>query len=117
MTGAPRSMRESETLSKLNALRCKRVLLNGLSVLILLSCGVLYAQASYDDLLARARSALAGKDYSAAATASQEAIKMDERRWEAYAVAANAYTGQGQYDDAIDSLRAALARAPEERKQ
>ena len=55
-------------------------------------------------LLARARAALATKDYQAAVTASQQAIGTDDRRWEAYAIAANAYTGQRLYGDAIESL-------------
>ena len=85
---------------------------------VFLACyGFLQARPSYDDLLARARAALATKDYQAAVTASQQAIGTDDRRWEAYAIAANAYTGQRLYGDAIESLQAALARAPDERKQ
>ena len=79
--------------------------------------GLSAQQPTYDDLLARARAALATKDYQASVTASEQAIRMDERRWEAYAIAANAYSGQRFYDEAVESLQAALARAPDERKQ
>ena len=80
--------------------------------------GLIWAQpGSYDDLLSRARSALSARDYQAAAAATQQAIRMDDHRWEAYAVAANAYSGERLYDDAIGMLQMALPRAPEDRKQ
>jgi hypothetical protein len=72
---------------------------------------------SYDDLLTQAKSALTAKNYKEAVMNSQKAISMDDRRWEAYAIAANAYSGQRLYDDAIGMLQMALSRAPEERKQ
>ena len=81
--------------------------------IFLACCGFLQAEPSYDDLLARGRSALAAKDYQAGVAASEQAIRMDDRRWEAYAIAANAYTGHQLYDDAVESLQRALSRAPQ----
>ncbi len=72
---------------------------------------------SYDELLTQAKSALTAKSYKEAVTATERAISMDDRRWEAYAVAANAYSGQKLYNDAIGMLQMALSRAPQERKQ
>jgi Tol biopolymer transport system component len=82
----------------------------------LVLCAFLSAQGTYDELLTRARSSLTAKDYPAAVTAAQQAMGVDNRRWEAYAIAANGYSGQRLYDDAIESLQSALARAPDIKK-
>ena len=86
-------------------------------ILVLFAFSVWAQPGTYDDFLTQAKSALAAKNYKEAATASQRAISMDDHRWEAYAVAANAYSGQKLFDDAIGMLQMALPRAPEERKQ
>ena len=87
-----------------------------MTTVVLLTVCIAWAQ-SYDELLARARSALAGRNYREVVTASQQAIQMNEQRWEAYAIAANGYSGQQFYDDAIGMLQMALPRAPEDKKQ
>ena len=51
-----------------------------------------------------------------AATTSEQAIQMDDKRWEGYVVAAEAYSGQQLYDDAIGMLQMALVRAPADKK-
>jgi hypothetical protein len=71
---------------------------------------------AYDDAIAKARALAAQKDFKAAATASEQAIQMDDKRWEGYIVAAEAYSGQHLYDDAIGMLEMALVRAPADKK-
>jgi hypothetical protein len=72
---------------------------------------------AYDDAVAKARELARQKDFKAAATASEQAIQMDDKRWEGYVVAAESYSGQRLYDDAIiGMLEAALVRAPTDKK-
>ena len=71
---------------------------------------------AYDEKVAKARASLKANDARAALAASQEAIALDDKRWEAYVSAAGAYSSQLLYDDAIGMLQAALTRAPEDRK-
>jgi len=71
---------------------------------------------AYDDAVAKARALAAQKDFKAAATTSEQAIQMDDKRWEGYIVAAESYSGQQLYDDAIGMLQMALVRAPNEKK-
>lgn len=71
---------------------------------------------AYDDAVAKARALAAQKEFKAATTASEQAIQMDDKRWEGYVVAAEAYSGQQLYDDAIGMLQMALVRTPEEKK-
>jgi tetratricopeptide (TPR) repeat protein len=71
---------------------------------------------AYDDAVAKARALAAQKEFKAATTASEQAIQMDDKRWEGYIVAAEAYAGQQLYDDAIGMLQAALMRAPADKK-
>jgi tetratricopeptide (TPR) repeat protein len=59
---------------------------------------------------------LKANDARAALIASQDAIALNDKRWEAYVTAAGAYSSQNLFDDAIGMLQAALARAPEDRK-
>ena len=92
-------------------------MMRAITVGVFVSVGLLWAQQiSYDELLARARSALATRDYQAAVSACQQAIGMDDHRWEGYAVAANGYSGQRLYPEAIESLQAALARTADDKK-
>ena len=72
---------------------------------------------SYDDLVAKALSLLAGKNAQESVAVSEQAIAMNEKRWEAYATAASAYSAQQLYDDTISMLQMALGRAPEAKKQ
>jgi Tfp pilus assembly protein PilF len=71
---------------------------------------------SYDDQLTRARTAINEKRYHDAQVNAEEAIRLDQNRWEAYVLAASAYSSQQLLDDAIGMLDRALSRAPEERK-
>ena len=71
---------------------------------------------AYDDAVAKARALAAQKDFKAAAITSEQAIQMDDKRWEGYVVAAESYSGQRLYDDAIGMLEAALVRAPTDKK-
>jgi hypothetical protein len=71
---------------------------------------------AYNDAVAKARELARQKDFKAAATASEQAIQMDDKRWEGYVVAAEAYSGQQLYDDAIGMLEMALVRAPADKK-
>ncbi len=91
--------------------------IGGAALLVLFALSLPGQPPTYDDLLTQAKSALTAKNYKGAVTATGRAISMDDRRWEAYAVAANAYSAQKLYDDAIGMLQMALPRTPEERKQ
>jgi hypothetical protein len=71
----------------------------------------------YEDQLAKSRAAAAAKQYEEAETAAEMAITLDDKRWEAYVLAANAYSSQRLYDDAIGMLQMALVRVPEDKKQ
>ena len=71
---------------------------------------------AYDEKVTKARALLKANDARAALAASQEAIALDDKRWEGYVTAAGAYSAQSLYDDAIGMLQAALTRAPEDRK-
>src|SRR5438874_899123 len=77
----------------------------------------LFPQSSYDDAIARARTLLSEKKAQEEVTISDQAIQMDEKRWEAYVTAASGYSAQQLFDDAIGMLQLALARAPQDRKQ
>ena len=72
---------------------------------------------SYEDLVAKARLLAAQKNFKDAVNAGEQAIQMDDKRWEGYVVSAEAYSGQQLYDDAIGMLQSALTRAPQEKKQ
>jgi hypothetical protein len=72
--------------------------------------------ASYEDLLSGARTVLRNKNPKEAVRLSEDAIALDDKRWEAYVVAASGYSGQQLYDDAIGMLQMALIHAPQDRK-
>jgi tetratricopeptide (TPR) repeat protein len=72
--------------------------------------------ASYDALVARARTLIAENKPQQAVTVSEQAIALNEKRWEAYVIAASGYSAQRLYDDTISMLQMALGRAPEEKK-
>ena len=74
------------------------------------------ASATYEELIATARTLVKAGNASAALGASQRAASLDDRRWEAFLAAASAYSKQSLYDDAVGMLQAALVRAPEDRK-
>jgi hypothetical protein len=87
-----------------------------IALFVSLTCaGFLQAQ-SYDQQLSRSRSALNAKQYREAQIAADAAIQLDPNRWEGYVLAANAYSSQRLYDDAIGMLQIALPRAPEDKK-
>ncbi len=73
--------------------------------------------AGYDALVARARTLIAERRPQEAVTVSEQAIALNERRWEAYVTAASGYSAQHLYDDTIGMLQTALAHAPDEKKQ
>jgi hypothetical protein len=83
---------------------------------LLLTCLAPLAAQSYDQQLSRSRSSLAAKQYRDAQTAAEQAIQLDPNRWEGYVLAANAYSFQRLFDDAIGMLQMALAHAPEDKK-
>jgi hypothetical protein len=86
--------------------------------LLLAVLSLCHAQpSSYDDAVARARALITGKKLAEAVTVSEQAIALDEKRWEAYVTAAAAYSAQQLYDDAIGMLQMALGRVPQEKKQ
>jgi hypothetical protein len=70
----------------------------------------------YDAVIARARALLKEGKLKDALTSSEEAIALNDKRWEAYVTAASAYSAQQLFDDAIGMLQLALPRAPEDRK-
>jgi hypothetical protein len=70
----------------------------------------------YDNRLAEARSQIQEKRVKEAASTAERAIRLDKDRWEAYALAATAYSSQSLYDDAIGMLQLALPRAPEDKR-
>ena len=93
-----------------------RWLLAALGLLLLVSTG-LPAQPAYEDLVSRAGTLLREKKNQEALALIEQAIQLDEKRWEAYVLAASAYSAQQLFDDAIGMLQSALTRAPQERKQ
>lgn len=84
--------------------------------LVFAGCTQLPAQ-SYEQQLARSRSALNAKQYKEAQIAAEKAIQLDPNRWEGYVLAANSYSAQLLYDDAVGMLQIALLRAPEDNKR
>lgn len=74
------------------------------------------AASSYDESVAKARAFLKDNKFKEALEASEQAIKIDDKRWEAYVTAATAYSSQGLMDDAIGMLQQSLVRAPQDRK-
>ncbi len=73
--------------------------------------------ASYDAMIARARTLIAEKKPQQAVAASEQAIALNQNRWEAYVTAASGYSAQQLYDNTISMLQMALGRAPDEKKQ
>jgi tetratricopeptide (TPR) repeat protein len=71
---------------------------------------------SYDGYLSQARALTAKKQFAAAVSSAELAIRLDDRRWEGFVAAAKAYAAQGLLDDAIGMLQLALSRAPQDRK-
>jgi tetratricopeptide (TPR) repeat protein len=87
-----------------------------ITVFFVLLCSAALGQQTYDADLSQAKSLITQQKYADAVTEAQKAITTDGQRWEAYAVAAKAYSAQKLYDDAIGMLQIALARAPEDKK-
>jgi tetratricopeptide (TPR) repeat protein len=71
---------------------------------------------SYDELLAQARTALDADRPELAVQESEAAIRLNDKRWEGYVTAAEGYSAQGLYEDAVGMFQMALVRAPEEKK-
>jgi tetratricopeptide (TPR) repeat protein len=71
---------------------------------------------TYDSLLAKARTLIVEKSAKEAVNLSEQAIALNDKRWEAYVTAASAYSALQLYDDTISMLQMALGRAPEEKK-
>jgi tetratricopeptide (TPR) repeat protein len=78
------------------------------------SCPV-WAQ-SYDELVARANKANSDHRYKDAETSAEQAIQLNQDKWEAYLLAGRAYALDGLFSSAINRLELALQRAPEEWK-
>ena len=80
--------------------------------------GVTAAKAAqeYDEAIVRARALLKDDKKREALAAVEQAIALNDKRWEAYVVAASAYASQQLFDDAVGMLQSALTRAPEDRK-
>jgi hypothetical protein len=72
---------------------------------------------AYDQLLVKARTSIADKKPQEAVEQSEQAIQLNDKRWEAYVTAASGYSAQQLYDDAIGMLQMALVRAPQDKKQ
>lgn len=87
-----------------------------IALLAALWVGVAAEAQPYDEQLARSRAAAAEKRFEAAQAAAESAIAIDDARWEGYVLAANAYSSQQLYDDAIGMLQMALPRAPADKK-
>jgi len=80
------------------------------------NAGMHSPQVTYGQLIKAARAQMdQGKLDDAFLTASA-AIAMDEKRWEAYAIAALVLGAQGNNADAVKFVDKAFARAPEEKK-
>ena len=94
---------------------CFRRRLADIGLLIALPLALL-GQSVYDSAITKARALLNEKKVEEAVAVSEQAIQMDEKRWEGYLVAASAYSAEGLFDDAIGMLQAALMRAPQEKK-
>jgi tetratricopeptide (TPR) repeat protein len=71
---------------------------------------------SYDELVTRANKANIDHRYKDAETDAEQAIKLNQDRWEAYFLAGRAYILEGLFSSAINRLELALERAPEEWK-
>jgi tetratricopeptide (TPR) repeat protein len=71
---------------------------------------------TYDALIFKSRTLIVEKQPQEAIKISEQAISMNEKRWEAYVTAASAYSAQQLYDDTVSMLQTALARAPEDKK-
>ena len=97
-----------------------RLLIAGALAMILATFGMtsaLLAQsANYSTIVAQAKADLSDGNNEQALTESQNAIKMDPSRWEAYLVAAGALQAEKQYDRAVDEYGKAEERAPEPKK-
>src|SRR4051794_20291573 len=90
-----------------------------LGLVLVFYAATLFSQAvveRYNSLIAESKSELDSGQFDRALEVAEQAVHIDERRWEAYALAAKAYSAQKLYDDAIGMLQMALPRAPEEKK-
>jgi tetratricopeptide (TPR) repeat protein len=71
---------------------------------------------TYEALISKSRTFIVEKQPQEAVKVSEEAMSMNDKRWEAYVTAASAYSAQQLYDDTVSMLQTALARAPEDKK-
>lgn len=78
--------------------------------------GVLATKSTYDEAITRARALLKEGKPKESLAVSEQAIALDDKRWEAYVTAASAYASAQLFDDAVGMLQLALPRAPEDRK-
>ena len=67
----------------------------------------------YDAAVQKGKSQLQAASANLALAASEEAIKMNADRWEAYALAGGALMNLKRYEEAADKLSKAIERAPE----
>lgn len=72
--------------------------------------------ASYDDVVRQGNTALQSGRLDAALGAAEMAIKTDNARWEAYALAGGALMKLKRYEEAADRLTEALPRAPDAKR-
>jgi type II secretory pathway component HofQ len=72
--------------------------------------------ASYDDVVQQGNTALQSGRLDAALGAAEMAIKTDNARWEAYALAGGALMKLKRYEEAADRLTEAIQRAPDAKR-
>lgn len=92
---------------------------------ILLSCLVFaafgyraFAQsaAGYDALIQQGKAQLQASHPDQALATAEQAIKLDAKNWEGYALAGGALMNLRRYDDAINRLTDAIERAPQDKE-
>jgi WD40 repeat protein len=94
----------------------KRLLMLLFALVLASSYAVAQSAPSYDTLIQQGKAQLqAGSNEQALAT-SEQAIKVDPRRWEAYALAGGALMNLKRYEEAADDFNEALKRAPQDKQ-
>jgi tetratricopeptide (TPR) repeat protein len=70
----------------------------------------------YDETIGRAKILLDARFLKEAIAEAASAAKIDDTRWEAYAVAGSALSERGAFDQAANFLQRAIDRAPQDKK-
>jgi tetratricopeptide (TPR) repeat protein len=79
----------------------------------LLSVGHAQSESSYDSLIHQGKAQLQAGNNDVALTTANTAIKLNEDRWEAYALAGGALMNLKRYEEAADDFSKGIERAPE----